>query len=480
MPNFPGFVGPAYSAPSIYQDAQELINWFVEVDIAKSEQERGYMTLYPTEGLTLLATIGSGPVRALYVPPGGSTIFIVSGTGLYKSTALGSNATLVGTLSSGTGPVSITDNGLVIYLVDGANRYSYNLSNGTFTTLPNSDGAFQGATRADYVDDYIVYNNPNTIQWGCTNALSNVSSALNFSSKDSSSDNLVTLIADHRQVLLIGENTTEQWINAGTFPFPFQRIPGASMQHGCIAPFSVTLFGESTAWLARDPAGGPVVIQMFGYHPIRISNHAVENDISGGVLNDAIAFRYRYRGHEFYFLTFPTQDKTWVYDLEMKEWHKRAWRDSFNVLHRHRANCFANFQNKNIVGDWQNGNVYSLDPTNYTDNGAAILRIRRAPHVTQELDRVYHTSFQVQFEPGVGLATGQGSNPQCMLRWSNDGGSTYTQIYFLTIGKAGQYAHRAYKKQLGLARDRIYEVSVSDPINAVIVSAEIEIEKGDY
>ena len=35
MPDF-GFVGGAYEAPSIYQDAQELINWYCETDPTKA------------------------------------------------------------------------------------------------------------------------------------------------------------------------------------------------------------------------------------------------------------------------------------------------------------------------------------------------------------------------------------------------------------------------------------------------------------
>ena len=50
MPDF-GFVGASYEAPSIYQDAQECINWYPEVDPTKQPGERGVVALYPTPGL---------------------------------------------------------------------------------------------------------------------------------------------------------------------------------------------------------------------------------------------------------------------------------------------------------------------------------------------------------------------------------------------------------------------------------------------
>lgn len=480
MAEFQGFIGPAYSVQSIFQDAQELINFYPQKDQNKADGERGQWALYPTEGLTLLQTMPNNQtIRGMYTP-NATILFIVAGNILYSVTSPTATPVFVGTLATSSGVVYMSDNVTSLYIVDGANRYSCTITGAGFATLPTTDGAFSGATRCDYVDDFIVYNNPNTQQWGCTSAASTASPALSFSSKDSASDKIVSLIVDRRQVLLIGERTTEQWINVGAFPFPFNRIPGVSMQHGCAAANSVTLFGESTAWLAQDAAGAPSVIAMNGYQPQRISTHAVENDIAGGVISDAIGFRYRLNGHDFYFLTFPTQDKTWVFDLTASEWHKRAWVDSSNVLHRHRANCFVYFQGKNIVGDWQNGNIYFLDPANATDNGNPILRMRRSPHVTIGLDRVYHKSIQIQWQAGVGLATGQGSNPQCLLRWSDDGGGTYSQYYLLTIGKTGVYKNRAIKKQLGMARDRVYEVTITDPVYASIISAEIDIGKGDY
>lgn len=479
MPNFDGFVGSAYQAPSIYQDAQECINWYPEVDPTKQPGERGVVALYPTPGLDLKLTLAAlGEVRCLYVLPGGTQMLAVCGNTLYSVNS-SFVAMSAGTLSSYAGIVSITDNRISAYIADGGNRYTYVIATGIFSILPATDGAFIGADKVDYVDDFIVYNQPGSNQWGCTSPLSTASPALSFSSKDSSPDNIITLIADHREVFLIGEKTTEVWINVGSFPFPFQRIPGTSLQHGCAAKNSVTRLGESIAWLSQDGRGKSVVVHMAGYQPQRISTHAVENDISGGVINDAIAYSYQQGGHEFYQITFPTQDKTWVYDLATQEWHKRAWRDNLNVLHRRPENCHAIFQGLNLVGDYSNGNVYALNLNTYTDNGTPILRMRRTPHITQELNRVFYEFLQIQFQPGVGLITGQGSDPKMMLRWSDDGGSTWSAVYQIAIGKIGAFKNRATKRQMGFARDRVYEVTITDPVKAVIVSAELVVSAGD-
>jgi hypothetical protein len=88
--------------------------------------------------------------------------------------------------------------------------------------------------------------------------------------------------------------------------------------------------------------------------------------------------------------------------------------------------------------------------------------------------------MQIQFQPGVGLDNiQQGTNPQAMLRWSSDGGSVWSSEHWVSIGKIGKYNNRAIWRRLGWSRDRIFEVVVSDPIKAVIVSANLKAEGGE-
>lgn len=479
------FVGAAYQAPSIYQDDQECINLYPEVDPLKitpsainPSGDRGVTALYPTPGLLLKLNLPTNAqVRGLWVLPSGSTMLAVAGSQVYLINAQ-FIAQQVGILSSNIGLVSIVDNGIHAYLADGNNRYTYNITSQEFAMVASSDGAFQGADKVDNVDGFIIYNKPNSNQWGCTNVLSATSSGLNFSAKASSSDKIVSLIADHTDVHLIGERTTEVWTNVGAFPFPFQRIPGVTSQHGCAAKDSLTKLGESIAYISKDTRGQGVVVHTNGYTVERISTFAVENDINKGVISDAIAYTYQQSGHEFYVLSFPTQDKTWVYDLATQLWHKRANRDAFNVYHRHRGNCVASFQGIIVIGDYQNGNLYELSQTTYTENGALIPRVRRCPHLTSDLKRQYFHDLQIQFQPGVGLVTGQGSNPKAMLRWSDDGGSTWSNEHWVDIGTLGAYKNRAIWRRLGQARDRIFEVVVTDPIYCVIISANLNATAG--
>ncbi len=477
-----GFINDAYSANSLTQDFQDLVNWFIEDDPRKEAKsalgpaDRGDLTLYPTPGLITQCQLAIAEVRGLHVLPGGATLVAVAGSTVYS---IDSNfiSTVRGSLTTSTGQVKITDNGIDVYFCDGPNRYAYVIATNVFSI--KTDGGFTGGEICDEIDNFIVYNRPGTQQWGATDALSPDSQALSFASKFGSSDNLVSLICDHREVWLLGEQTSEVWVDVGAFPFPFQIIPGTSMQHGCAAKYSISRLGNSFAFISQDTRGKSIAVQMDGYQMVRISTSAVENDLDDDIISDAIGFTYQIRGHEFYVLNFPTADKTWVYDGSTQKWHKWLRWEPETGYHRHRANCFAFFQGVGIVGDFQNGKLYSLEHAVYTEDGAQIRRLRRCPHLVNDFNRVYHNSLQLQFQPGVGLdGIQQGTNPQAMLRWSNDGGSTWSNEHWTSIGQQGHYKNRAIWRRLGQARDRIYEVVITDPVKAVIVSANLDASTG--
>ena len=416
---------------------------------------------------------GSGAVTGLTLTNAGSytsqptndvsTSTSGAGTGLKLTLTFGT-----GSGSTGTYPISASQT------VTSRTMYALN-----FTVFPSTDGAFSGGNTVDIVDNYFVYNRPSSQQWAASNPLSPITPALSFSSKDGAPDNLVSLIVDHREVYLLGETSSEVWVDVGSFPFPFQRIPGTSTQHGIAAKFSMARLGNSFAYVSRNNRGEAQIMMMNGYVPTRISTHAVEQTLLNQYIDDAIAWTYQQEGHECYVVSFPTLDLTWVYDISTTMWHKWLSIDNTNTYHRHRGNCCAVFNGKVYVGDFDNGIIYLLDPNNYTDNGQEIRRLRRAPHLVTDLQREYLEELQIQFQPGVGNQSDPGKTPQAMLRWSNDGGSTWSNEHWTSIGAVGLYKNRAIWRRLGWARDRVFEVVVTDPVNAVIISSNLKASVGE-
>jgi hypothetical protein len=128
------------------------------------------------------------------------------------------------------------------------------------------------------------------------------------------------------------------------------------------------------------------------------------------------------------------------------------------------------------VGDYSNGNLYQFDDETYTDDGAPITRLRRAPHISNTGERIFHRAFQLDLEAGVGLASGNGSDPRAILRWSNDGGHIWSDERWTSMGKQGEYTRRVIWRRLGSDRDRVYEVKISDPVKVTLISAYLETE----
>jgi hypothetical protein len=187
-----------------------------------------------------------------------------------------------------------------------------------------------------------------------------------------------------------------------------------------------------------------------------------------------------------YVLTFPTQDATWCFDLTVYNqsegrlgwWQRLSWSSTSGTYHRHFANCYANFADIRMCGDYQTGVLYQQDRAFYTDAGNPLRAQRRTPHVwkKQSRERIFFAQLQVEFTPGVGLQTGQGEDPQVMVRWSDDGGLSWGTEQWVTIGKVGETRNRAVIYNLGEARDRVWEVNISDPVKRDIIGATLWAE----
>ena len=99
--------------------------------------------------------------------------------------------------------------------------------------------------------------------------------------------------------------------------------------------------------------------------------------------------------------------------------------------------------------------------------------------IDTSLDRVFYSSMQVDIEAGVGLdGSGQGTNPQMMMQFSNDGGRSWSAELWQSMGEIGQLTYRAIWRRLGQARDRVFRVTVTDPVSVVMLDAELNLAKG--
>lgn len=124
-----------------------------------------------------------------------------------------------------------------------------------------------------------------------------------------------------------------------------------------------------------------------------------------------------------------------------------------------------------LVGDWENGNVYAYDLGTYSDNGEPLIALRTCSTIQNNLEELGTMTFQLDMDTGVGLTTGQGSDPKVMLRWSKDGGKTWSNELRRTIGAIGKYANRVFWNRVGGGRRLVLEVKISDPVKRNITGA---------
>lgn len=345
-----------------------------------------------------------------------------------------------------------------------------------------TDVGFMGADRVAFVDGWLIFNRPGTQTFYTTSPVpyTLLFDPTFFALKDSSSDNLITLQEINREVWLVGERASEIWFNAGGAQFAFQRIPGAAPPIGCAAVQSMAQMGDSLVWLGKNAQGENIVVQTQQYTWKRISDHGVEKNISSYPLtSDAFGYCYEEEGHLFYMLTFPTADKTWCYDATTTKWHERLSYDkNLGLFHRHRSNCFVNFQNLRMVGDYQNGTVHQMSRKFFSDIGEPLVAIRRTAPIWSRSNRqrIAMASLEIEFTPGVGLQTGQGSNPQAMLTTSRDGGAKFGSERWRGIGKVGETKNRVKWNRCGMSRSAVLEVRYTEPTERDIVGATLYAE----
>ncbi len=468
------FLGIAYSLRSQSLADQRLINLYPEIVEGKSGSA-AVGAFYGCPGLDLVTTVGSGPIRGMLAQEG--NLYVVSGN---EAVSLNTSysATNLGTLATGSGPVSMINNTTQQAIFDGVGGYCY--SGGTFApiALPFSNPGVAG-----YMDGFGLVNEVGTFNLWQSN-LNDLTTwdALNFTTEDGTADNVVSLIEFHNQFALLKEGHFCFFINAGLNGFVFQRLAGVYGEVGCSAPYSLCEIDETMLWLGQSSHGGNTVYAMKGYQEDRISTHAIEFAMDGyATVSDAIAFTYSQEGHKFYVLTFPTAGATWVLDLTATKrmgvpaWHERA---SFAAgeFGRYAANCFAYFNGALLVGDYASGNIYSLDLGSFTDNGAQRKWLRSWRATNKNMyDALRFNFLEMAYQSGTNVP--DGTNPQVVLRYSDDS-FKWSADLIGAAGKTGEYANTLRWNRLGMTRrgmnfDRVFELSSTDPYMVALFGAVV-------
>lgn len=470
---YPGFVGPSYTAASKLAAIERCVNLYPEQ--IESPGGSAQYILLPTPGWALFCTLPKSPLRGFYSNNGRS--FAVAGDSLYELFAGGTFQERGSGLQNLDGAAvtfaSNGDGGHQLLVTAGSKGYLFDLNTNVLTFVVD------GANQCGFLDGFLLALDSSTSTLKVS-ALEDGSTwdPLDRAQRNAGADRWSGMIVANKQIWLSGSLSTELWYDAGG-SFPFSPNSSVLLNVGNAAPQSFALLNGSPIWLGQTEAGPGPVYYANGYDPVRVSNHAVETAIAGyAVISDAKGWTYQENGHEFYVLTFPTAGATWVYDRMTGAWHERgSYAGGRFVASPVYAHTYA--FGKHLTGDTSSGAVYVMS-SSYTSDGAGRLlrRLRRAPHLVNEGSKVVYDRLQLDLETGLGVVTGQGADPQIMLRWSDDGGQTWSAEHWASAGAMGAYSARAIWRKLGAARDRVFEISMTDPIPWRIVDAWLRLRPG--
>lgn len=460
------FASQSYQHASLPLSAQRVVNMYAE------SQPKGAKSTSPIlgcPGIVTEATLGDGPVRGFHVMDG--TLYAVSGAFLYQVNADGTTVTLGGQIS-GINVVSMDDNGTELVIVNGVNGYVWSALAG-FRII--SDTSFNAADTVTFMDGFFLFNNSGTGQFFRSDLLDGTSyDGTAFTTAESQSDDLLA-IRNHKQVLYaLGRRTIELYGNVGAANFPFQRIPGTTVDRGVAGSFATTDEDESLFILGNDRIG----YRLNGRSLQRISTHAIESRAwqNYSTVENVITFAYTWNGHKFIFYTFPNIAATWCFDVATNLWHERESHDRLgNSLGRWRGNCVENAYSRVYVGDAFSGKIGYLSNTTYTEFGDNTRALAVSPPLHADGKRVFMPWFELDIETGVGLSSGQGSNPQVMLSVSDNGGRSFeSPEVWSTFGKQGEYKDPALFvrwDRLGQFFNRHVKIEISDPVRRAIYGA---------
>ena len=463
-------VGQAYSERSKSLNAQRCINLY---PVGDSSGGKNVGALYGTPGLELFVTLPSLLIRGMLKSKDGF-LYVVTYNKFYQVDSLGAYIEK-GDIDADTAVVSMSENLTQIIISDSTKGYIWD--GATLAAITDEDFIVGG--QVTLLNGYFIASSPSTDTFFIS-AINDGTTwdALEFSSANVNSDNIVTLLNSNQELWLFGEESIEVWSYDANVDFPFSRIDGATMDIGCAAKHSVVRMDNGIFWLSQDNEGQGQVIRVDGYSPRVVSTGALDYAIAQyTTISDAVAFGYQAEGHSFYVITFPSENATWCYDAATGLWHERAWTNTSGELEKSRMvyhQFFAGFQ---IVSDHTNGNLYKLKNDTYTDNGVNITRLRSTSYVNQEANRLMFHALQIDMETGVGLTAG--GQTQVQLRWSDDGARTWSNAHIGAFGKIGEYLTRVIWRRLGASRSRTFEIRTVEPVKIAIIDAYVKVTATD-
>ncbi len=449
---------------------QRLLNAYPEAlgDAAKSP-----LPVYAVPGTSRFdaGTTGlNGPCRGmLYVF--GKGLYVIAGTAAALFDDQGNATPVSGTIGGSSMAIMAANQRPNPQIGIVADNVYYVLDTGTNAIAEPNISTLPAPNSVTFLDGYLVFSIPDgrIFHTNLNDALT--VNALAYGTASSRSDGLRRIVTHRGALIALGETSLEIWEDVGTTPFAFAPIR-ADVDIGCIAEQTVTTVADALLW--ADQNG--MVRQLTASEPVRISTHALERAISDLSWDERRALRAVYthfNGHDFYALTSPYW--TWEFDLATGLWHERASGGLPNWF----GQGYESFSGKVVIGSSQDASLHVLDGSSQTESGNPYLFLAQSAPLHAFPKGLIVDQLDVDIIPGVGITgpNAEAANPELMLDWSDDGGSTWSGGRTASLGRVGERMAVASFHQLGatLRAGRTFRLSSSSPVSRGILNADARV-----
>ena len=476
-------LGGSYENRFIETNPQRTVNWYPVVS-SQTEQSKTKISLQPTTGLTLYITLPGRYLRGLFTVRTHlyTKCFAVVDQTLYEITDHNSYNT-IGILSNI--PIGSTkifmecDLHNELFIGSYAASYVYNLSTQVLTQV--TDIAFpNNVTSVSYLDQYMIVSANGAVFESLTTSALNWNVGQTYSPTFKSAP-VIAVGVTREQIFNFTTETIEVFINDGTSPY--SRLPRTSMLLGIKAKDSLATFSEGFVFLGGTRNGETRIFFYDGWNnPLPISDESIAWQINQArTLEDAYGYIQDTKdGQAVYYLTVPSLNKTFTFSFGAKVWTTRQstipYTGSDGTSHQgiFRGIAHTSFNGKHLFGDQYSAKIFIEDYNNQTEDGNYIYRERISQEIQEDDKNVSHDMLVIDG------TSGQSTSGEAYLQvsWSDDGGRTFGQAKFVSLGEQGEYLHRIRLNKLGTSRRRVYKLVLTDPVPLMIQTAYLNATVG--